>query len=84
MNTPTVGLGKDTPSVERRKDSPAVERRKMSHAGMLDSAISVAHQLVSSRDPMTSSLANRLLGELMQLRRELPSRRANDRKLHSR
>jgi hypothetical protein len=60
-------------------DTPAPDRRKMSHAGLLDSAISVAHQLVASRDPMTSSLASRMLGDLMRLRRELPVRRFIDR-----
>jgi hypothetical protein len=65
----------DTPAV----DKTAVERRKMSHAGLLDSAISIAHQLASSRDPVTSSLASRMLGDLMRLRRELPVRRLIDR-----
>ncbi|HSY26147.1 MAG TPA: hypothetical protein VK832_01475 [Burkholderiaceae bacterium] len=60
-------------------DTPPVERRKMSHAGLLDSAINVAHQLAASRDPMTSSLASRMLNDLLQLRRDMPLRRLIDR-----
>jgi hypothetical protein len=60
-------------------DTPAPDRRKMSQAGLLDSAINIAHQLVASRDPVTSSLASRMLGDLMRLRREMPVRRLIDR-----
>jgi hypothetical protein len=56
------------------------DRRRTSYAGLLDSAIRGAAKLVSSRDAMTKSLANQVLADLMQLRREMPTRRQYDTK----
>lgn len=62
-------------------DQPTTDRRRTSYNGLLDSAIRTATKLASVPDPLTKSLANQLLSDLTQLRRELPTRREYDTKV---
>jgi hypothetical protein len=59
-------------------EKPVKERRRLSQIGLLDSAIRTTSQLAASRDLTTRSLANRVLGDLQQLRSEIPVRRLVD------
>ena len=63
-------------------EMPAEDRRTMSYSGSLDSVIRAATKLVTASDPMTKSLANQMLKDLVQLRRHLPVRRKFDTKAH--
>lgn len=54
------------------------ERRRTSYNGLLDAAIRGVGKLSSSHDPATRLLANQVLNNLTQLRRELPARRQFD------
>jgi hypothetical protein len=63
-------------------ETPAEDRRKVSYSGLLDSVIGVATKLATTRDPMTKSLANQMLKDLVQLRRHMPVRRKFDTKAH--
>lgn len=56
------------------------ERRRTSYNGLLDSAIRGIGKLAASRDPAAKSLANQVLSDLVQLRREMPARREFDTK----
>jgi hypothetical protein len=61
-------------------DSPIKERRRLSHAGLLEGAIRTINKMVALPDPATKALANQALRDLLQLRRELPTRRQFDTK----
>jgi|GEM_PF-3224932 len=56
------------------------DRRRTSYVGLLDSAIRGINKLAAGRDPVSKSLAHQALSDLMQLRREMPSRREFDTK----
>jgi len=56
------------------------ERRRTSYNGLLDAAIRSVGKLAVSRDPAAKTLANQALHDLMQLRREMPTRREFDAK----
>jgi hypothetical protein len=60
------------------------DRRRISQAGLLDSAIRVLGQLSASNDLVTRSLAIRALADVQQVRRQVPTRRAQDRVVRSR
>jgi len=59
-------------------EKPIKERRRTSYMSLLDSAIRSTSQLAASKDMATRSLANYVLGDLQQLRSELPKRRLVD------
>jgi hypothetical protein len=61
-------------------DSIVKERRRTSHRGLLESAIQNTTKLASINDPGTRMLANKVMTDLVQLRRELPTRREFDTK----
>jgi hypothetical protein len=61
-------------------DSPAKERRKVSHSGLLEGAIRTVNKMASLPDPATKALANQALRDLLQLRRDMPTRREYDSK----
>lgn len=56
------------------------ERRRTSYNGLLDAAIRSIGKLAASRDPAAKALANQALHDLMQVRREMPTRREFDTK----
>lgn len=59
---------------------PVKDRRRTSFSGLLDSAIRGVSKLTAANDPTTKSLANQVLKDLLQLRREIPARREYDMK----
>ena len=61
-------------------DQPIKERRRTSYTGLLESAIRALTKIASSNDPMSRALANQALNDLLQLRRDLPTRREFDSK----
>jgi hypothetical protein len=57
---------------------PTEDRRKVSYSGLLDSVIGAATKLSYANDQTTKCLANQMLKELLQLRRQIPVRRKVD------
>lgn len=53
-------------------------RRRISYSGLLDSAIRAASKISSLPDPAARALANQILTDLKQIRRDMPSRRKFD------
>lgn len=54
------------------------ERRRTPCSGLLDSAMRAASKLTMHSDPMAKSLANQILTDLKQIRRQMPMRRKFD------
>lgn len=54
------------------------ERRRTSYSGLLDSAMRAASRLTTHPDPMAKSLANQIITDLKQVRRQMPARRKFD------
>ncbi|MDF3036246.1 MAG: hypothetical protein K0S28_1520 [Paucimonas sp.] len=57
---------------------PITERRGNSQAALVDSATRVLGQLANHTDLQVRSLVMQVLGDLRQLRRQIPSRRSTD------
>jgi hypothetical protein len=53
-------------------------RRRTSYSGLLDSAMRSATKLTTHPDSMTKSLANQIMTDLKQIRRQMPTRRKFD------
>jgi hypothetical protein len=53
-------------------------RRRTSYPGLLDSAMRAAIKLAMHPDPMTKLLANQIITDLKQIRRQVPTRRKFD------
>lgn len=54
------------------------DRRRTPYSGLLDSAMRAAIRLTTHPDPMTKSLANQIMTDLKQIRRQMPTRRKFD------
>jgi hypothetical protein len=54
------------------------DRRRKSYSGLLDSSIQAAIKLAGLPDPMVKVLANQIITDLKQIRREIPARRKFD------
>lgn len=54
------------------------DRRRASYSGLLDSAMRTAARLATHHDPVAKSLANQIMTDLKQIRRQMPARRRFD------
>lgn len=59
-------------------DTFTKDRRRTSYRGLLESAIQNATKLGAASDPSTRTIGNKILTDLLHLRKEMPARREYD------